>query len=282
MGPALPERFARISVPGFTAEYTRLLPGTGPSTTVGHAIGVVFTPQRRAVWDIAGTTTRSGSLAAGLVLLVPAGGLEWREWQDVSESVEMWLDPMLLAELSLNAGGPATVALDYHETTDDPTIVSVASMVRQYLLMGGRSLEQVESLGILLGRHLLERYQGLRPSAGDRIRKLDRASLARVTEFINAHLDRGLKLIDLARIANRSPYHFAKAFKVATGASPHAYINARRMERALVLLQQTRLPVHRIAHLVGFQSLSHFRTRFRLTWGEPTTRYRSAGRPRAA
>lgn len=274
-------RFATLSIPGLTADYARLPPGTGPSVTAGHAIGVAFTPQRRAVWRVGRGEARAGRLEPASVFIAPSEGLEWAAWSDVSESIEMWLDPKLLGELSRLGGGPRRVAFDYHAVKDDPVVVNVASLVRRALFSCNRPVAQLEAFPLFLATHVLERYQGLQLPRSGRIRKLDRAVLGRVAGHIDAHLDRPLGMLELAGIAGRSLYHFAKAFKAATGSSPHAYVAARRMERALVLLQQTRLPVPRVARLVGFESLSHFRSDFRRAWGEPTAAYRAAGRPRS-
>lgn len=273
-------RSVTLSIPGLTADYTRLPPGRGPSLTAGHAIGVAITPQRQAAWRVGRLNHRSGRLAPCTVFLTPAEGLDWDEWSDVSESIEMWLDPGLLGELSLSAGGPPRVTFDYHEEPADSVVVNVAAMVRQAMILGRHAVNGLGSVPLLLARHVLERYQGLRLPRSGRIRKLDRAVLARVTEHIDANLQRPLSLLDLAGIAQLSPFHFAKTFKATTGSGPHAYLASRRMERALVLLQQTRLPVSQIARQVGFESLTHFRVSFRRAWGEPTAAYRRAGRPR--
>jgi AraC family transcriptional regulator len=267
--------------PGLSADYSRLGAGTGPSTTAGLAIGVAFTPQRHASWTVGGAA-RSGSFTPATVFVVPAEGIEWHEWTDVSESVEMWLDPELLAELSQLGGGPSRPSFDYHEVASDPVVVNVASLVRERMFSGDSPPAPMDSLALLLASHVLERYCGLRLPRAGRIRKLEPALLGRVTDYIDAHLGQPLGVLELARIAGRSPYHFAKAFKATTGSSPYSYIAARRMERALVLLQQTPLPVSHIARQVGFESLSHFRRSFRAAWGEPTSTYRRAGRPRRA
>lgn len=277
--PSVAMRSASLSIPGLTAEYVRLPSGREPSTTCGHAIGVAFTPQRRAVWHVGRSRRRVAPLPPGAVFVVPAEGLEWDEWSDVSESVEMWIDPPLLDELSSRSGGPPRVTFDYHEAANDPVVVSAASLVRQSLLSGSPAAARLESLPLLLAAHVLERYRGLRVRRTGRTHTLGRAVLARVTEYIDAHLERPLSVLALARVAGQSPWHFAKAFRATTGAPPHAYITARRMERALVLLQQTTLPVRRVARLVGFESLSHFRASFRRAWGESTAVYRRTGRP---
>jgi AraC family transcriptional regulator len=273
-------RFTTLSIPGLTADYTRLPPGRGPSITAGHAIGVAVTPQRRAAWRVGRMQCRSGRLAPSTVFVTPAEGLDWDEWSDVSESIEMWLDPAWLGELSRLAGGPSQVTFDYHEEPADAVVVNVAAMVRRAMISGRHGVNGLESAPLLLARHVLERYRGLRLPRSGRIRKLDRAVLARVTEHIDANLQRPVSLLDLAGMAQLSPFHFAKTFKATTGSGPHAYLASRRMERALVLLQQSRLPVSHIARQVGFESLTHFRLSFRRAWGEPTSAYRRAGRPR--
>jgi AraC family transcriptional regulator len=277
----VPERSLMLTLPGLTAEYARLPAGTGPSLSPGLGLGAAFTPQRRAVWRVDGVV-RTGSFAPGAVFITPPGGLEWAEWSDVSESVEMWLDPALLAELSGAEGEAPSVVFDYREAVLDPVILNIASRVRAAVLRGSQAMEQLSDLPLLLASHMLERYHGIRVRPSGRVRKIERTVLARVTEYIDAHLHEPLSVLELAAVAGRSPYHFAKAFKAATGSPPHAFVAARRMERALVLLQQTSIPVSRVARLVGFQSLTHFRRRFHQAWGEPTGRYRRSGRPRRA
>jgi AraC family transcriptional regulator len=58
-----------------------------------------------------------------------------------------------------------------------------------------------------------------------------------VVAYIEGHLDAGLTLEQMAAAAHLSAYHFARQFKVATGAPPHQYVIARRVERAKELLQ---------------------------------------------
>lgn len=271
-------RFAGFSASGLCAEYARLPAGAGRSVTRSHAIGVAFTPQRHAEWTVGGNR-RARSFEGSAVFIVPADRLEWSEWTDTSESVEMWLRPRLVRALSLSCGGPSRITFDYHEAIHDPVVVNIASAVRA-LLLGGRDAARWDHLAVRLTTHLLERYCAVRPPPTG-FGRLDLRTLDRVAEFIAAHLDQPISIAQLSRIADRSPWHFAKVFAATTGSPPHADLNARRMESALVLLQQTGLPIRHIARLVGFTSLNHFRSRFRRAWGEPTQVYRQAGRPRA-
>ena len=86
--------------------------------------------------------------------------------------------------------------------------------------------------------------------------------LARVVDYVEAHLERSLTTDELARVAHVSLFHFSRAFKAAAGLSPHAYVTARRVERARRMLAGP-LPLAEIAFACGFASQSHFGAVFR-------------------
>jgi AraC family transcriptional regulator len=92
---------------------------------------------------------------------------------------------------------------------------------------------------------------------------------------MHARLDRDLPLEELAAAAYLSPFHFARLFKKATGASPHAYLAALRIERAQQLLAATDLSVTEIGSRVGYQSPSHFGKAFRQATGLTPRAFRS-------
>ena len=71
--------------------------------------------------------------------------------------------------------------------------------------------------------------------------------LTRIIEHINEHLQDELSLVELSRIAKLSPHHFATAFKVSTGISPHRYVIERRINRARDLLLRKEKTISEIA-----------------------------------
>jgi AraC family transcriptional regulator len=85
-------------------------------------------------------------------------------------------------------------------------------------------------------------------------------------EFVEANLQRQITLDDMAREVGISIFHFAKRFHAATGCSPYAFVIARRMTRAMHFLRQD-LSVARVAHLVGYRQVGHFRRQFVAHWG---------------
>jgi AraC family transcriptional regulator len=127
-----------------------------------------------------------------------------------------------------------------------------------------------EALGVLLA-HELVRLNGGAMSA------LARGGLTglqqkRVTDFIEEHVARDVKLSELAALVELSPYHFARAFKQSFGVPPHRYHTGRRIERAKEMLS-TR-SVTEVALAVGFAETSSFSAAFRKTTGLTPTEFR--------
>ncbi len=88
------------------------------------------------------------------------------------------------------------------------------------------------------------------------------------------HLNKPLRVEDLAKAADLSPSGFAHKFKEVMGTSPRLYIEQRRMEKARELLALTNLPIKTIAREVGFASEFHFSHRFSLAHLASPSQYR--------
>jgi AraC family transcriptional regulator len=95
-----------------------------------------------------------------------------------------------------------------------------------------------------------------------------------VVEFIEEHLAEEISLTALARIADLSLYHFARAFTRSFEMPPHRYHMARRMDRAKSLLQRPALSVTQIGIQLGFRETSSFTRAFRRFTGLAPTEYR--------
>ena len=79
----------------------------------------------------------------------------------------------------------------------------------------------------------------------------------------------------LAGIATMSRFHFSDVFRRTTGLSPYAYVVARRMEKAKVLLSTARLPVADVAWRIGYANAAKFARQFRHHTGLNPSAWRS-------
>jgi len=110
---------------------------------------------------------------------------------------------------------------------------------------------------------------------GERLRGgLAPAVRRRLSDYIEAHLHLPITLGMLAELACLSEYHLARMFRVSFGMPPHAWIAARRIDRARQLLGAANLPLQQVADACGYADLSHFSHRFRAAVGTAPGRYR--------
>ena len=90
-----------------------------------------------------------------------------------------------------------------------------------------------------------------------------------------------IHLDDLARRAELSPYHFARAFKTSAGTTPRAFVEERRIERARHLIHQSHDSLADIAVASGFGTQSRLTTTFKRRTGFTPAEFRR-GRPEPA
>jgi AraC family transcriptional regulator len=113
----------------------------------------------------------------------------------------------------------------------------------------------------------------------DRDGALPQEKLRTVVTYIEAYLDAGLTLAQLAAAAHLSAYHFARQFTAATGVPPHQYVIARRVERAQQLLHPDHdLALAEIAARVGFSDHSQFSYHFKRIVGLTPRQFRISAR----
>lgn len=102
----------------------------------------------------------------------------------------------------------------------------------------------------------------------------DLARLRRVRDRIDREYARPLDVEALARGAGMSAGHLGRRFGLAYGRSPYAYLTARRVQRATVLLHRGDLSVAEVRRAVGCPSPGVFTARFTELVGMPPDAYR--------
>ena len=107
------------------------------------------------------------------------------------------------------------------------------------------------------------------------------ASLRRVHDYVDRHLDRTISLGELAKLSGLSVFHFARSFKQSQGTTPHRYVMQRRIEHARNMLATTDLPLCEIAFAAGFADQSHLARHFRQQVGVPPGYFRRSTRDQA-
>jgi len=109
------------------------------------------------------------------------------------------------------------------------------------------------------------------------------ASLRRVLDCIESHLDDTLSIDMLAAEAGLSLFHFVRTFSAAFHVTPHQYVQARRAARAKALLAKRATPSDAAA-AAGLTDQSHLNRWFKRTYGVTPAQYQQqiGTRPDAA
>nr|WP_294530943.1 helix-turn-helix domain-containing protein [uncultured Rhodopila sp.] len=219
---------------------------------------------------------------SGTVWLCPAGIRE--ELIDFEQPLHDCLhiflpaDPFaecMLQDLDID---PARAGLRYEAIGYDPFIEQIALAIHRELgreTSAGRLL--IESLGQSLSAYLVNRYSELPLNLSRHAptpKPFDRRRLARVMDFIDAHIEQNFTVADLATVACMSHAHFARSFKATTGQAPREFVSQLRLERAKQMLADDRQPMTEIAFSAGFSSHSNFTRAFRNATGTTPGDYR--------
>ena len=153
---------------------------------------------------------------------------------------------------------PERVAFAPQRFADDPTVVHYAKAFCAELtaeLPLGPLYADALTIGFTL--HLLSTYAINRPKVPLPRGKLSARKLRVVVDFIHAHLGDSVPLIALAEKASISPFHFARQFRATIGVAPHQYVLRQRVQRAIVLVREAKLPLAQIALECGFHDQAH-------------------------
>lgn len=126
----------------------------------------------------------------------------------------------------------------------------------------------VETQGIL--QQLLARFieQGERrhPQCDERI--------SRCITYIHTHTHTAISIRQLANVACLSEDYLTRLFRTEMGTTPVHYVNARKMERAQLMLITTELPIGEIALELAIDNVSYFNRLFRRFTGKTPGEYR--------
>jgi len=250
-----------------------------PASTVHHVIMGLNAGFRVESRELGTGRWRSSEVAPGELVIAAAGAapmeLCWssRGQGRTLDILELYLDP---SEMIGDAQGSVQLSLEPGWTpVRDP-------LLSQLLLELAKGLNEPDSAEVSFGelattlftRQLLRTHGAVTAPPAPRRGGLAPFSLSRVREYVAAHLAGSIRLGKLAAVAGLTPFHFARAFKVSTGLSPHAYVVHCRIEEAKRLLTTSTLPISEIARRAGFRGSGQLATRFRAVTGHTPSTFR--------
>ncbi|WP_405021655.1 GlxA family transcriptional regulator (plasmid) [Kitasatospora sp. NBC_00070] len=201
----------------------------------------------------------------------------------------------LLAEAGLLQGRRATthwtlchdMALRYPEITvehepmfvqDGPYVTSAGATASIYMALALIEGDHGPGLALNIARNLILPYR--HHGNQSQYSSIPEARLTRnphirsIQEWILAHIDKPIRLPDLARRSHMSLRNFSRVFQRETGLSPAKYIEQMRVARARTLLETTDHPVRHVANQCGYTRPTTFYRTFQRTLGLTPAEYR--------
>ncbi|RST84302.1 AraC family transcriptional regulator [Aquibium carbonis] len=220
---------------------------------------------------------RSGGKEADAFLLYP-GGYD-RRWIAPGDTTgrHHYLDLGLIAEAARELG--RTDEPDLREDRVFAHDAELRLMLDQYVRRGIDPVSRPSSVEMDLRALLIAmRLVGFHAAgsggiAAPRVGALSPRRLRMVVDAVEAWIDEEVSLDRLASVAGLGKYHFATAFRQATGLTPHRFVTLRRIDRAKAALAG-RESITTIALACGFASHQHFTTAFRRETGTTPSEWR--------
>lgn len=169
--------------------------------------------------------------------------------------------------------------LRYQARVDNPRVLDLLRRIRCELVgEGAAGGLQMDALAVeLIATLAADHAEHARPDVLHRgAGLLDQRRLERVLAYINDNLERDMTLTDMAEVACVSVFHFARAFQSSLGITPHAYLSARRLDRAKQRLAHGPDSLGDIALACRFSSQANFTRAFTRAVGVSPGRYRQA------
>jgi AraC family transcriptional regulator len=130
-----------------------------------------------------------------------------------------------------------------------------------------------------LARLLLVRVLRRRIYAARVANPLSGVVMRRLEDYVAEHLAERILVADLAAVAGLSPDRFAHAYSRHAGQSPHQFVLAARLKRAVELLGQSTLGIAEVAATCGFASQQHLTQTMKRRLSTTPARYRQGRWP---
>lgn len=122
-----------------------------------------------------------------------------------------------------------------------------------------------------LGERLAVRSDSGRRASGS---PAPTAQVARARALLTEEFERSLTSADLEAATGLNRFELARAFRHATGTSPHRYLIGKRLDAARSMIGQGEA-IADAAHAVGFADQSHLTRHFKTRYGVTPSQYRA-------
>ncbi|HEY9661509.1 MAG TPA: helix-turn-helix domain-containing protein, partial [Allocoleopsis sp.] len=242
-----------------------------------HTICLSLASRPVQMIHLRGGRTYTGLYGKGDISITPANTPFFTRWEGEDHYLQIQIASQFIQTVAREtlAINPDRLEILSEFKTRDPQIEAIGMLLLTELRqenLGGQLY--IESLANVLAIHLIRQYATTQVQIPTYKGGLSQRQLLHILNYIHEHLDRDVKLIDLANQLGMSQFHFSDLFKQSLGITPYQYLLQQRIERAKQLLKESDRSIMDIALLCGFNSHSHLSKQFRQLTGTTPKAYR--------
>lgn len=246
-----------------------------PSLLVGMTIGGFV----RGHCSI-GASLAPLDLAPGTIFFIPPNTPFEAQVESSAEIINVYISEQLFKNIEKEflRVSENLLSLSFRFSVSDSFLSQTMLSIKEIVERGGTFARiELEYFVRVLTARLIVKYSKRCPAEHVGESGLPPNVLHHTLAYIDQNLHRRLTTHDLSTMAGLGSAQFARLFKRSANITLHQYIILRRIERARILLEETRLPVVEIAQECGFADQVHL-TRFfsRLVGTSPASFRRKA------
>lgn len=97
-----------------------------------------------------------------------------------------------------------------------------------------------------------------------------------IIQYIEDHIEEQITVRELANLAKLNDVYFSNCFSKVIGIPPLQYIIDKKLQHAMLLMQDGRLSIKEIAYRLNFSDESYFSRLFKKKTGIPPSEFRAA------
>lgn len=236
----------------------------------GHTQITVLSPDSgvQADWLTENGSKRRRQIEGSAICVTPGNQPHKIEFSESGGVILMLMAPDLIEGWFGDTATGSGFRLEERYGNPDPFVQHVAGLLKQAYVSGGPVTRlHAESSAVVLTEHLRTSTGAHRVEPAGHDIPLAPRRLKQVVEYVHGNLQADLSINALSRLARMSAFQFARQFKAAIGIPPHQYVLEKRVELALQLLRNSRLPIAEVAYACGFATQAHLTTVFRRITG---------------
>lgn len=186
-------------------------------------------------------------------------------------ALQQWagLHPLYSHFLEQIAHHESSALFQQARSASQALVYAALNLFRRTSVFDLKIMRQVALLNVL--RHaVMPLFEPPAPTNPD-LRPSDLEKVHTARAYIFDHLDEGISVRMLARVAGLNERKLKLGFRMMYQTTVGGFLREERMLRALALLKEKKMPVARVAAAVGYRHAPNFSDAFRRHFGHPPT-----------